>query len=113
MLTHDELFTVGWVNFGEPRRMTAEEMEKEFPCHFFVLKDADWVNQSNIRSGVVVRVSFGNRLLCKRFIMQHMNQGYSFWFTGANIRGRDITPDMIANNILKDFGSDMGGYNCV
>lgn len=105
MLTHDELFTVGWVNFGEPRRMTAEEMEKEFPCHFFVLKDADWENQSNIRSGVVVRVSFGDRLLCRQYIIAHKGENYSYWFTGANIRD-DVTVDELANVVFKNFGQD-------
>lgn len=53
ILKHDDLLKIGEIDFGEPRRMTYEEMKKEFPCHFLVLKDVEYDEFHDVVSGVV------------------------------------------------------------
>lgn len=71
LLTHDELFKVGEINIGSPRRMNWNEIIKEFPAHFIVLRDIEYNRNRSIKSAVIVKVSFGDNMVCKDYVMKN------------------------------------------
>lgn len=102
LLTHDELFKQGEINFGEPRRMTWEEMLYEFPCHFLVLKDIIFKKNHEIESAVVVKVSFCDKSVCTDYAID--NRDCRWYPTSDRMWRKD--PEYVANVLYKNYGSD-------